>query len=461
MDWLDAYLDNLADGRNVVYPPDKNTWTPIKPNIQQQSMIQDAVAFDQQCQMRMIQEARADLEAHGMSQEDVEAGIGADPGSPTVQSAATPPVVYPEWNGGASYNVGDIVALNGTNYECTATAGAGFGPFGGFLDGTENGTVYWSAYPIINSFAYRSYPPGGLVDDNNGNIPVGWVQQSDVVSVIFAQDNSVTSIDSNAFYECQLAAVTIPSSVTSIGNYAFTSNLLTALTIPNGVTSIGSSAFQNNAIATLSIGTGVTSIGSYAFSNNAIATLSIGTGVTSIGNNAFASNQLTSVTIPNNVTSIGDDAFYGNPIALMNIDMTNIPDGLFYSDSFAFSLTMGPNVRTIGNTAFMFNSLTTVTIPNGVTSIGSSAFMYNSLASVSIGTGVTSIGSYAFKYNASLASVSCFAPATAFVGSQAFSYTASPLTIRVPATGAVSDTWTDGGPQTFQGNDNVTVIKDL
>ena len=48
MDWLDAYLDNLADGRNVVYPPDKNTWTPIKPNRQQQSMIQDAVAFDLQ-----------------------------------------------------------------------------------------------------------------------------------------------------------------------------------------------------------------------------------------------------------------------------------------------------------------------------------------------------------------------------------------------------------------------------
>jgi titin len=85
MDWLDAYLDNLADGRNVIYPPDKNTWTPVKPNRQQQSMIQDAVAFDQQQQMRMIQEARADLEAHGMSQDDVQAGIGADPGSPAVQ----------------------------------------------------------------------------------------------------------------------------------------------------------------------------------------------------------------------------------------------------------------------------------------------------------------------------------------------------------------------------------------
>jgi hypothetical protein len=95
MDWLDAYLDNLADGRNAIYPPDKSTWTPIKPNRQQQSMIQDAVAFDQQQQMRMIQEARADLEAHGMSQEDVQAGIGADPGSPAVQTTTTPAPAFP------------------------------------------------------------------------------------------------------------------------------------------------------------------------------------------------------------------------------------------------------------------------------------------------------------------------------------------------------------------------------
>ena len=396
MDWLDAYLDNLADGRNVVYPPDKNTWTPVKPNRQQQSMIQDAVAFDQQCQMRMIQEAREELERHGASR-DAALGIGADPGSPAVQLAATPPVVYPEWNAGASYNVGDIVAYDGTNYECTATAGAGFGPFGGFLDGTENGTVYWSAYPIVNSFAYRSYPPGGLVATNNGNIPDGWVQgqaiqQSDVVSVIFAQDNSVTSI----------------------GSYAFAYSVLTTVTIPDSVTNIGSGAFKYNSLA--------------------------------------------SVTIPNNVTTIGDDAFYGNPITLVNIDMTNIPDFLFFSDNMAFSLTMGPNVRTIGSSAFMFNNLTAVTIPNGVTNIGSSAFQYSSLASVSIGTGVTSIGSNAFLYNTSLASVTCFAPATAFVGSQAFTYTASPLTIRARSSDA---SWTAGTGLTFQGNDNVTVIKDL
>ncbi len=135
--------------------------------------------------------------------------------------------------------------------------------------------------------------------------------------------------------------------------------------------------------------------------------------VTSIGDNAFSNNSLTTVTIPNNVTNIG---------------------------SYAFSN----------------NSLTTVTIPNNVTSIGSYAFAYNALTTVTVPDSVTSIGSYAFVYNTSLASVSCFAVRTAFVGSSAFFQTGSPLVIRVRAADA---TWTAGG-QSFQGA-SVTVIKDL
>lgn len=84
MDWLDSYLDNLSDGRNVIYPPDKHTWTPARPNKQQQSMIQDSMAFDVQ-QMRLIQEARQELEKHGAS-----TGVGADPGSPANQQSSTP-----------------------------------------------------------------------------------------------------------------------------------------------------------------------------------------------------------------------------------------------------------------------------------------------------------------------------------------------------------------------------------
>jgi hypothetical protein len=52
-------------------------------------------------------------------------------------------VCYPAYNGGASYNIGDRVSHGGYDFECVATAGAGYGPFGGYLDGLENGTIYW------------------------------------------------------------------------------------------------------------------------------------------------------------------------------------------------------------------------------------------------------------------------------------------------------------------------------
>jgi hypothetical protein len=57
-----------------------------------------------------------------------------------------------------------------------------------------------------------------------------------------------------------------------------------------------------------------------------------------------------------------------------------------------------------------------------------------------------------------LASVSCFATRTAFINSNAFANTASPLTIHARAADV---TWTAGTGLSFQGNNNVTVIKNL
>jgi hypothetical protein len=163
----------------------------------------------------------------------------------------------------------------------------------------------------------------------------------------------------------------------------------------------------------------------------------IGTSATSIGSVAFPNNQLTSVTIPNSVTSIGSVAFYNNQLT---------------------SVTIPNSVTSIGDYAFGLNQLASVTIGNSVTSIGDYAFFINQLTSVTIPNSVTSIGDYAFTSNTNLATVNCNTTLAAFVGTTAFTGTASPLTIHARAT---DGTWTAGTGLSFQGNENVTVIKDL
>jgi len=56
------------------------------------------------------------------------------------------PINYPLWDGGTIYNAGDIVSLGGSNWICLTYAPLGYGPFGGFLDGSANGTDYWDQF---------------------------------------------------------------------------------------------------------------------------------------------------------------------------------------------------------------------------------------------------------------------------------------------------------------------------
>jgi len=277
--------------------------------------------------------------------------------------------------------------------------------------------------PITTSKAFNSSNVQ-VGSTNTGNIPDSWVaNEATVTSVIFANDNSVTSIGNYAFGYCTgLTNITIPNSVTNIFGAAFRSSGLTSITIPANVTDIGSEAFYECA-----------SLSSVTFTPTS--------SVLSIGYTAFKScTSLTSITIPNSVTSIGASTF-ASCTALLTI---TIPEG----------------VTSIGNYAFEnCDSLNSITIPNSVTTIGVEAFSNcDILATVTIGTGVNSIGSYAFYECGNLATVLCYVAQSAFIGSNAFYVTASPLTIRARSTDA---SWTAGTGLTFQGNTNVTVIKNL
>ena len=282
--------------------------------------------------------------------------------------------------------------------------------FGNTIISTSGGGGGGGFVSPVDTTIYDSQ--GNILFTVNGNVPDDWKRDQGIAGYADI-GTSATTIGSYAFYINQLTSVTIPNSVTSIGYYAFCRNQLTSVTIPDSVINLA------------------------GFNNNQLTSITIPNSVTSIGNSAFYTNQLTSATIPDSVTSIGDYAFSDNQLT---------------------SVTIPNSVTSIGNGAFATNQLTSVTIPNSVTSIGIDAFYANQLTSVTIPNSVTSIGSYAFGYNSNLATVNCNTTLAAFVGSAAFYYTASPLTIHARAT---DGTWTAGTGLEFQGNNNVTVIKDL
>lgn len=150
--------------------------------------------------------------------------------------------------------------------------------------------------------------------------------------------DKVTSIGSNAFYNCNnLASVNMSESVQSIGDYAFYNcRALTSITIPNSVTTIGRGAFSEcsslnrvnitdiQAWCNIDFGDSVSNPLYYAknlyLNGDLVSDLFIPDTVTKIGDYAFLRCNILSVTIPDSVTTIGDMTF-GNCENLNNISI--------------------------------------------------------------------------------------------------------------------------------------------
>ena len=324
------------------------------------------------------------------------------------------------------------VESNGIFYSCNA-------------DGTENTAEIISyggvakiidfipnSVTTIRDYAfYNNQLTSVIIPNSVTSIRKGAFSKNDLTFLTIG--NSLTSIGRSAFSNNQLTSLTIPNSVTSLENHVFSDNQLTSVTIPNSVTEIWWGAFSNNLLTSVTIPNSVTIIGKEAFSDNQLTSITIPNSVAVIGQNAFCNNQLTSVTIPNSVSGLRGGAFNNNKIVKVNGVESN---GIFYSrnngtentteiisyggvakiidfipnsvtsigeDAFSYnqltSVTIPNSVTSIGYEAFSYNQLTSVTIPNSVTSIGYEAFRNNQLTSVTIPNSVTSIGQYAFRFN--------------------------------------------------------------
>lgn len=262
----------------------------------------------------------------------------------------------------------------------------------------------------------------------------------------------VTAIADYAFWgNTSMTNLTIPSSVTNIGMFEFQycsglTNVTVDVANPNYASAGG--ALFDKAMTTLlqfpgglagsyTIPYGVTSIANYAFEYcYQLSGVTIPNTVTSIGDWAFSNIGLTSATIPASVTNMSNLAFAGyvGPLASINVDGAN-PDyagagGVLFNKALTTlvqcphnlsgNYTIPGSVTNIGDNAFMYSSLSSVTIPNSVISIGYESFWnVNNLTTVAIPDSVVSLGDYSFYACNGLKSVT-LGSGVASIGYQAF-----------------------------------------
>ena len=145
--------------------------------------------------------------------------------------------------------------------------------------------------------------------------------------------------------------------------------------------------------------------------------LTIGEGITEYRTRSAGSQfiNLEKLTIGNDLVTIGEGAF------------NNV-----FSDSLTVIFGDESNLKTIGNGAFGFTDLTTITLPDSVETIGDNAFSNcDKLTSVTLGSGLKSIGNYAFNYCSALSSINIPEGVT-FLGNSAFNNCTSLESINIP-----------------------------
>lgn len=295
-----------------------------------------------------------------------------------------------------------------------------------------------------------------------------WKEISNQIKKIVIE-NGVTSIGSNAFYQCSDMQATLDLSdakaLTSIGNNAFygCKKLTGSLEIPDSVTEIGAEAFLdcNNLSGNFELPEGLQSVGNDAFYNcyNLTGGLKLPDTVTSIGTGAFynCANLDGYLVLSSSLTKIPKIAF-NNCVNLKVEDKLVIPSSVTVIEDAAFArcssltgdLEIPDTVTSIGNNAFYGCSSLNgyLTLPSQLTVIPSCAFWNCSQLKVQGGLkipeNVKSIGWGAFRGCAQLKGSLTLLKDIESIGRQAF-YDCTGLT----GTFKIPDTVTEIEQETF------------
>lgn len=139
--------------------------------------------------------------------------------------------------------------------------------------------------------------------------------------------------------------------------------------------------------------------GAFAF-NTSLTSLSISNTVEIIGEMAFdGCTSLSSVKIGKNVWSIGPDAFNESPWhSSLTDEFVILGDSVLYKyNGNAACVTIPESVKHIGPAFYENERICDVEIGDGVYTIGSGAFLFSSVSRVSLGNNIILIDNYAFQ----------------------------------------------------------------
>ncbi|MBR5942345.1 MAG: leucine-rich repeat domain-containing protein, partial [Clostridia bacterium] len=148
---------------------------------------------------------------------------------------------------------------------------------------------------------------------------------------------------------------------------------------------------------------------------------------------AFNCDAITSLTLPDSLETLGESAFAYCPVASVTFGsgLKTIGEGAFYKCSALTSVTFPDSLETIGDEAFKYCPVASVTFGSGLKSIGEGAFYRAALTSVTLPDSLEVIGGFAFYSCASLSSVT-FGSGLKTIGQQAFSWCASLTSVTLP-----------------------------
>ncbi len=225
-----------------------------------------------------------------------------------------------------------------------------------------------------------------------------------------------------------LTTIHLPSSLQKLsGTGTFSgASALTDITLPEGIAITEGSTFSEcTSLESIELPASITTIPSYMFAGcSALERVTAKGTITAIGNSAFKSDTaLTEIPDLSQVTSIGDRAFYGcsalktvdlHSVTTMGygafqgcdalsgeIDLSNlevIPGHAFCYDPNITSVITCPTLRSIGDWAFIWADISTISLPETLNSIGTYTFYKASLSgTVALPDSLTQLGASAFS----------------------------------------------------------------